>query len=100
MRSHQERYDGKGYPSGLQGNEIPLGARIFAVVDTLDAMTSNRPYRRALPIEVAYEEIRKFRGVQFDPDVVDAFLSIPRQEWIDIHARVLEEVQTRGGGRF
>ena len=100
VRSHQERYDGKGYPSGLRGKEIPLGARIFAVVDTLDAMTSNRPYRQALPFEAAYEEIRRFRGIQFDPDVVDSFLRIPRQEWIDIYARVLEDVRTRGGGRF
>ena len=97
---HQERWDGNGYPRKLAGEDIPLGARIFAVVDTLDAMTSNRPYRRALPIEAAYEEIRKFKGVQFDPDVVDAFLSIPRQEWLDIHTRVSEDVKTRGGGRF
>jgi putative nucleotidyltransferase with HDIG domain len=98
--SHQERYDGKGYPLGLRGKEIPLGARIFAVVDTLDAMTSDRPYRKALPMEAVFEEIRKFRGSQFDPDVVDAFLGIPRREWDEIRIRVLEEVRSRGGGRF
>jgi putative nucleotidyltransferase with HDIG domain len=100
VRSHQERFDGKGYPSGLKGKEIPLGARIFAVVDTLDAMTSDRPYRKALPLETAYQEIRKFRGVQFDPEVVDAFLEIPQQDWLDIHERVLQDVTMRGAGPF
>ena len=70
---HQERYDGNGYPAGLKGNAIPLGARIFAVVDALDAMTSDRPYRKALPYESARAEIFKYRGTQFDPDVVAAF---------------------------
>jgi response regulator RpfG family c-di-GMP phosphodiesterase len=73
VRSHHERWDGRGYPDGLGGEEIPLGARVFAVADTLDAMTSNRPYRRAMPWRAAREEIVKLAGVQFDPDVVDAF---------------------------
>jgi putative nucleotidyltransferase with HDIG domain len=69
---HQERFDGKGYPFGLQGNAIPLEGRILAVVDTFDAMTSNRPYRQGLSMEQALEEIERNRGTQFDPDVVDA----------------------------
>jgi len=72
--SHHERYDGKGYPKGLQKNEIPLGSRIFAVADAFDAMTSDRPYRRALDWRKAREEIVSNNGVQFDPKVVEAFL--------------------------
>ncbi len=79
--AHQERYDGTGYPQGLVGEEIPLGARIFAVADTLDAMTSDRPYRRALPFTAAREEITRESGKQFDPEVVRVFLSIPDQVW-------------------
>jgi response regulator RpfG family c-di-GMP phosphodiesterase len=73
VRSHHERWDGRGYPDGLAGSDIPLGARIFAVADALDAMTSNRPYRRALPWRAAHDEILAQSGKQFDPDVVDAF---------------------------
>ena len=82
--THQEAYDGTGYPQGLKGDTIPLGARIFAVADTLDAMTSDRPYRRALPWEVALEEIRRESGQQFDPGVVKAFFGIPDLVWEDI----------------
>lgn len=74
VRSHQERYDGKGYPRGLKGEEICLGARIFAVIDSYDAMRSNRPYRKAMSPEKAAGEIRRGSGSQFDPAVVDAFL--------------------------
>jgi ribonuclease P protein subunit RPR2 len=73
VRSHHERWDGAGYPDGLAGEEIPLGARIFAVVDTLDAITSDRPYRRARSWRVAHHEILAASGKQFDPAVVDAF---------------------------
>jgi response regulator RpfG family c-di-GMP phosphodiesterase len=73
VRSHHERWDGRGYPDGREGADIPLGARIFAVADALDAMTSNRPYRRALPWRTARAEIVAQTGKQFDPDVVDAF---------------------------
>jgi ribonuclease P protein subunit RPR2 len=73
VRSHHERWDGSGYPDRLGGEDIPVGARIFAVADTLDAMTSNRPYRRALPWPVAEAEILRRRGEQFDPAVVHAF---------------------------
>ena len=77
VRHHHERWDGMGYPDGLKGEKIPLGARIFAVGDSFDAMTSDRPYRRGLLIDAAREEIRRCSGSQFDPAVVTAFLSIP-----------------------
>ena len=86
--AHQERFDGSGYPKGLKGEEIPLGARIFAVVDTLDAMTSDRPYRKALPYEDARGEIVRWSGIQFDPRVVEVFLTIARAEWEAIHRHV------------
>jgi response regulator RpfG family c-di-GMP phosphodiesterase len=73
VRSHHERWDGKGYPDGLGGDDIPLGARVFAVADSLDAITSDRPYRRQQPWAYAVEEIAQESGKQFDPQVVDAF---------------------------
>jgi len=75
VRSHHERWDGRGYPDGLVREEIPLGARIFAVADALDAMTSHRPYRRAMSWSAARTEILGQRKRQFDPDVVDAFVT-------------------------
>jgi putative nucleotidyltransferase with HDIG domain len=89
---HQERWDGSGYPYRLRGEQIPLGARIFAVVDTFDAMTSDRPYRAALPIQDAREEVRRFSGIQFDPRVADVFLAIEDQVWREIRERVHQEV--------
>jgi response regulator RpfG family c-di-GMP phosphodiesterase len=71
---HHERWDGSGYPQGLKGEEIPLSARIFAVVDVWDALISNRPHRKAWPEELAVSLIREQAGLQFDPNVVDAFL--------------------------
>jgi response regulator RpfG family c-di-GMP phosphodiesterase len=76
---HQERYDGKGYPGGLLGEQIPIGSRIVAVLDAFDAMTTNRPYRNGLPIEVAIHELRRYSGVQFDPQVVEAFIQVVAQ---------------------
>ena len=73
---HQERYDGKGYPFGLKGEEIPIEARLIAVVDAFDAMTSTRPYRNAMAEELAIAELLQHRGSQFDPNVVDALLRI------------------------
>jgi putative nucleotidyltransferase with HDIG domain len=73
---HHERYDGKGYPKGLKGNKIPLIARIVAVADTFDAMTSKRVYRNEFNLEYTLDEIRKNKGTQFDPDIVDIFLSL------------------------
>jgi putative nucleotidyltransferase with HDIG domain len=86
--SHQECYDGSGYPRGLKGEQIPLGARIFAVADTLDAMISDRPYRKALPISVARDEIRRYSGRQFDPRVVEVFLSKPERLWVELHENI------------
>ena len=79
--AHHVRFDGTGYPQGLAGDAIPLGARIFAVADTLDAILSDRPYRRAQPFTVAHKEIQKESGKQFDPKVVEAFLSIGEETW-------------------
>ncbi|MCR4435790.1 MAG: HD domain-containing protein [Clostridiales bacterium] len=73
---HHERPDGKGYPKGLKGDEIPIGASIIAIADTYDAMTSDRPCRSALSHEFAAEEVKKHRGTQFNKEVVDAFLKI------------------------
>jgi cyclic di-GMP phosphodiesterase len=82
--SHQERFDGTGYPRGLKGEQIPLGARIFAIADTLDAMTSDRPYRKAVPFARALEEIHRGAGTQFDPKVVESFLALPEDLWEQI----------------
>ena len=76
VRSHHEMYDGSGYPEGLRRDEIPLPARVFAVVDAFDAMTTDRPYRAALPVERAAAELTRMAGTQFDPDVVAAFLPL------------------------
>ncbi len=73
---HHERYDGKGYPEGLKGEDIPLCARILSVADAFEAMRSDRPYRRALPLAEAVEELRRNAGTQFDPAVVEVFLSV------------------------
>jgi len=73
---HHERYDGGGYPQGIHGEKIPLHARIIAVADSFDAMTSNRPYRKAFPFETALSEIEKNRGIQFDPYIAGVFIEI------------------------
>jgi putative nucleotidyltransferase with HDIG domain len=86
---HQERYDGGGYPRGLSREAIPLAARVFAIADTFDAMTTNRPYRRGLPAEAARAEIARFSGTQFDPRCADAFLSM-RPEDIEALARTTD----------
>ena len=82
--SHQECYDGSGYPRGLRGEEIPLGARIFAVADAVDAMLSNRPYRKALTVTDARKEMARCSGTQFDPKVVKVFLSLPDSIWLEL----------------
>jgi HD-GYP domain-containing protein (c-di-GMP phosphodiesterase class II) len=76
---HHERYDGKGYPFGLKGKEIPLCSRILSVMDAYDAMTSDRPYRKAMPMDEAIKIIKSEKGKQFDPEVVDAFTSYMSQ---------------------
>jgi response regulator RpfG family c-di-GMP phosphodiesterase len=79
--THHERCDGSGYPRGLKGSDIPLSARIFSVADTLDAMTSDRPYHSALPFQDARNEIERLAGTQFDSQVVSVFLNIPDETW-------------------
>jgi putative nucleotidyltransferase with HDIG domain len=86
--SHQEYFDGTGYPRGLRGEQIPLGARIFAVADALDAMISDRPYRKALPIQHAQDEIQRCAGTQFDPKVVDVFLTMPGTLWNELRENI------------
>ena len=76
IECHHERWDGKGYPLGIAGTEIPFLARILSVADSFDAMTNNRPYRPAMPLEKAIEELVKNKNIQFDADVVDAFIKI------------------------
>jgi len=83
---HHERIDGGGYPAGLKGDEIPFGARIVAVIDAFDAMISNRPYRRGLPIEEAIRRLNDCKGTQFDASVVDCFVELARDGCPDVFA--------------
>ncbi|MCI0571936.1 MAG: HD domain-containing protein [Myxococcaceae bacterium] len=95
---HQERWDGKGYPDGLRGESIVLGARAFAVADTFDAITSDRPYRKGRPLKVAREEIARCAGTQLDPKACAAFARIPEADWERIRARV-EAMELEEAGR-
>ncbi|MBU1599171.1 GAF domain-containing protein [bacterium] len=88
IRHHHERYDGQGYPAGLAANMIPLSARIIAVADTYDAMTSDRPYRQGLETKVALAEIEKFSGIQFDRTCADAFLQAHKKGRIIIGSKM------------
>jgi putative nucleotidyltransferase with HDIG domain len=81
--AHHESYDGSGYPRGLKGDEIPFAARIFRVVDSLDAMMNDRPYRNGLSIDEAREEVRRFSGRLYDPAVVERFLKLPPEVWLE-----------------
>ena len=87
--AHHEFFDGTGYPRGLRGEQIPLGARIISVANALDAMLSDWPYRNALPMSHAREEIRRRAGTQFDPKLVEVFLSIPESHWIDFRESLI-----------
>jgi putative nucleotidyltransferase with HDIG domain len=89
--AHQEHWDGSGYPRGLKGEQIPLGARIFAIADTLDAITSDRPYRPARSMEQARDEISLWSGRQFDPLVVGVFLAIPVSVWEGLHQEIVSQ---------
>ena len=82
--AHQEFFDGNGYPRGLKGEAIPLGARIFAIADAMDAMISDRPYRRALSLTHARDEILRCSGTQFDPKIVEIFHAIPEAHWLEL----------------
>lgn len=80
IKYHHERYDGKGYPEGIKGDAIPFGARIICVADSFDAMVSDRPYRKGMPVEMAIGELIRNKGTQFDPLIVDVFVAMLRQE--------------------
>ncbi len=86
--THHERHDGSGYPAGLIGSGIPIGARIFAVADALDAITSDRPYRKARGFDEAREEVLRYSGIQFDPGVVEVFLKFPNDLWHELRAEI------------
>ncbi len=86
--THQEHFDGNGYPSRLRGSEIPVGARIFAVADAMDAITSDRPYRKARSFDEARQEVLRCSGTQFDPNVVEVFLKIPNELWHELRAEI------------
>jgi len=92
---HHEKWNGTGYPFGLRGEQIALGARLFSIADTFDALTSDRPYRQGRPYEAARKIIEEESGKQFDPQAVDAFLAIPVDEWMKIRVQVMEEVTQR-----
>ncbi|HEY0101698.1 MAG TPA: HD domain-containing phosphohydrolase, partial [Pyrinomonadaceae bacterium] len=92
---HHEKWDGTGYPLGLRGTQIDLNARIFAVADAFDAITSDRVYRAGRPYDVAVAELEAYAGRQFDPAVVAAFRSIPREEWEELRATSFREWQER-----
>ena len=91
IRNHHERWDGGGYPDGLHGDRIPLGSRLFALADTLDAMTSDRCYRAALSLEQVHAEIDRCSGKQFDPALAQVFQSIPDDLWITLRNEADEE---------
>ena len=86
IRHHHERIDGAGYPDGLHGREIPLGSNIIFVADAYDAMTSDRPYRKAFSSNKAFEELAKFGGTQFNPDVIEAFTALDNGIFNDVAA--------------
>jgi HD-GYP domain-containing protein (c-di-GMP phosphodiesterase class II) len=88
--SHHEKWDGSGYPRGLKGEEIPLGARIFMVVDAFDAITFDRPYSKAQPFDVAKSEIKRCAGKHFDPGVVTAFFNVPETLLEEIRRKSVE----------
>jgi putative nucleotidyltransferase with HDIG domain len=85
--THHERCDGSGYPQGLKAADIPMGAKIFAIADTVDAMTSDRPYRAALPFLAAREQIKRGSGKEYDSRVAEVFLQISNEKWETIRAK-------------
>jgi response regulator RpfG family c-di-GMP phosphodiesterase len=96
VAEHHERWDGGGYPRGLTGADIDIKARVFAVADCVDAVTSDRPYRRANSFEAASAELIQHAGTQFDPEIVEAFHKVPFEEWREIRARANEHSILRG----
>lgn len=98
IRSHHERFDGRGYPDGLGGEDIPLAARMFSVVDAFDAMTSDRPYAPARSVEGALAELHRYRGSQFCPECLDAFLSLERSVLDGVRSGSVDRVNLYLGG--
>jgi len=90
--AHQEKWDGSGYPRNLKGDEIPLGARIFGLADTMDAIMSDRPYRAAQPFSAARDEIVKWSGRQFDPNIVKTFVEMPESIWHDLRKEINSQI--------
>jgi HD-GYP domain-containing protein (c-di-GMP phosphodiesterase class II) len=88
VQHHHERYDGKGYPHGVAGEQIPLGARLFSLADTLDAMTSDRAYRKAVGLSEVRAEVKRQQSTQFDPQVAELFLKVPETAWLQIRDSV------------
>ena len=88
VHAHHERYDGTGYPRGLKGDQIPVGARLFSIVDTVDAITCDRPYRKAQSFQVAYAQLQNGSSTQFDPEMVKLFLSLPEEKLLQIRDRL------------
>jgi putative nucleotidyltransferase with HDIG domain len=86
--THHEHHNGSGYPAGLSGNEIPIGSRIFSVADALDAITSDRPYRKGRDFNAAREEVLRCSGTQFDPGVVEVYLKFPNDLWHELRAEI------------
>ncbi|MFT3707438.1 MAG: HD domain-containing protein [Archangium sp.] len=99
---HQEKWNGQGYPRQLKGEQICIGARLFCIADTMDAICSDRPYRKGSTLEVAITEIGRLAGTQFDPTAVKTFLSIPSTEWVRIRGEIeqLEVVDKKRTGEF
>ncbi len=100
VAQHHEQWNGRGYPRCLRGEAIDLSARIFAVADAFDAMTSDRVYRRAISYEEAVKELDKFSAIQFDPQVIAAFHHVPRGEWEELRRRSLANGQRNGKIKF
>lgn len=100
IRHHHEWFDGSGYPSGISGDRIPLGARILSVADAFEAMTSDRPYRPALPRQIAIAELGAGKGSQFDPEIVDTFLSILEEEAMTSDQAAIAELEAGEGRQF
>ncbi|HYH85689.1 MAG TPA: HD domain-containing phosphohydrolase, partial [Pyrinomonadaceae bacterium] len=99
VAQHHEKWDGSGYPLGLKGEEIDLNARIFAIADAFDAITSDRVYRKGRSYEEAVAELEAFGGRQFDPKIVEAFRRIPRGEWDEIRRRSVEARELKAASR-